>query len=279
MNPGESAGISTGRTFERPWYEHEAVCRRRFFDRPARISFRIYAGLQNAVSVEEDEPDSPGGRHPIVKLVDPWRGEVAEFDEEDERESEDEAGGREETSTPHPLDLGGGPGTPKILVVQRSGKLAADIDRVAGGLVPEPEVLRLNRPTDIVEVVDTEDPDVIILGQQEVNSAGLKSLAAIHRANPQIVIVLSENPGKAWTAAQMAASGASDFLPTNPTPARLRNKLVAALSTSERLRVQNVVVTERVVIQQTAPVEPTDGPGAGRACPGIFGGVRFGRQR
>jgi Flp pilus assembly CpaE family ATPase len=83
-------------------------------------------------------------------------------------------------------------------------------------------------------------------------------LAAVHRAQPKIVIVLSDNRRKSWSAAQMAASGASDFLPPNPSRTRLRTKLATALSTAAQLREGGVVITERVVIQNTPPeVSPT----------------------
>lgn len=206
--------------------------------RDSRSGFR--AQLPNEPFDDEDGTDSPGDGGPIVRLVHSWRGEVADPEEKEPVQFPDPYASR----------------IVRILVVQRTGRLADDVDKVAGTLVPEPEVLKLDRPADIVQIVGSEEPDVIILGQQEVNGASLKRLAAIHRANPRIVVLLSDNPRKAWTAAQVAASGASDFLPTNPTPARLRSKLVAALSTSERLRAQEVVVTERVVLQQPDPVDP-----------------------
>lgn len=148
---------------------------------------------------------------------------------------------------------------PKVIVVDRVGTLASALGKVAEGLDPAPEVLKLDRPTEIVEVAAAEDPDVIILGLEEVTGAGLKRLAVIHKAQPKIVIVLSDNRRKTWTAAQMAASGASDFIPPNPSKARLRTKLSAALNTAEQLREGSVVVTERVVIQDAAPVEESRG--------------------
>lgn len=159
---------------------------------------------------------------------------------------------------------------PKVIVVDREGTLAAALGKVAGGLDPAPEVLKLDRPTEMVEVAAAEDPDVIILGLEEVTGAGLKRLAVIHRAQPKIVIVLSDNRRKTWTAAQMAASGASDLIPPNPSKARLRTKLSAALNTAEQLREGSVVVTERVVIQDAAPVVESRGRTATVALARVF---------
>lgn len=159
---------------------------------------------------------------------------------------------------------------PKVIVVDRVGTLAAALGRVAELLDPAPEVLKLDRPTEMVEVAAAEDPDVIVLGLEEVTGAGLKRLAVIHKAQPKIVIVLSDNRRKTWTAAQMAASGASDLIPPNPSKARLRTKLSAALNTAEQLREGSVVVTERVVIQDAAPVVESRGRTATVALARVF---------
>jgi pilus assembly protein CpaE len=150
---------------------------------------------------------------------------------------------------------------PKVIVVDRVGKLSVELGKAVQGLGHEPEILKLDRPTQVVEIVEVEDPDVIIFSPEEVTAAGLKRLAQIHKAQPKVVILLSDND-KTWSAAQMAASGASDFLPAKPSRARLRSKLEAALRTAEQLREENIVVTERVVIQEAAPVEPNPKTGS-----------------
>jgi Flp pilus assembly CpaE family ATPase len=194
----------------------------------------------------------------LVQLVSAWDDEEDEDNKietvEDEPDTDPSAGGER---------------LPKVIVVDRVGTLAAALGKVAEGLDPAPEVLKLDRPTEMVEVVAAEDPDVIVLGLEEVTGAGLKRLAVIHRAQPKIVIVLSDNRRKTWTAAQMAASGASDFIPPNPSKARLRTKLAAALSTAEQLREGSVVVTERVVIQD-APVVESRGRAATVALARVF---------
>ncbi|HEX2148562.1 MAG TPA: ParA family protein, partial [Actinomycetota bacterium] len=208
-------------------------------------------------------PSKPAAVHeliepePIVRLVSPWPGGEAEDLEEEEEDKpsapvvEDVA--EQPRAEPPVRAASGDARKPKVIVVDRAGKLAVDLGNAAEGLDPEPEVLKLDRPTEIVEVAAGEDPDVIVFGLEEVNGAGLKRLAQVHKAQPKIVIVLSDNRRKTWTAAQMAASGASDFLPANPTRARLKNKLTAALATAAQLRVESVVVTERVVVQDPPP--------------------------
>lgn len=180
----------------------------------------------------------------LVRLVSAW-------DDEEDEEGEIEAFDDEPDAGPS----AGAERQPKVIVVDRVGALATELGKVAEMLDPAPEVLKLDRPTEVVEVAAAEDPDVIVFGLEEVTGAGLKRLAVIHKAQPKIVIVLSDNRRKTWTAAQMAASGASDFIPANPSKARLRTKLAAALSTAEQLREGSVIVTERVVIQDAAPLE------------------------
>lgn len=150
---------------------------------------------------------------------------------------------------------------PKVIVVDRVGRLSVELGKALQGHGHEPEILKLDRPTQVVEIVEVEDPDVIVFSPEEVTAAGLKRLAQIHKAQPKVVILLSDND-KTWSAAQMAASGASDFLPANPSRARLRSKLEAALRTAEQLREENIVVTERLVIQEAASVEPNPKTGS-----------------
>jgi MinD-like ATPase involved in chromosome partitioning or flagellar assembly len=190
-------------------------------------------------------PPEPKAEPRLVQVVTAWDDEDEEAEIEDDEPDTELAEGAERQR--------------KVIVVDRVGTLATEVGRVAEGLDPAPEVLKLDRPTEIVEVAEAEDPDVIVFGLEEVTGAGLKRLAVIHRAQPKIVIVLSDNRRKTWTAAQMAASGASDFLPANPSKARLRTKLSAALSTAEQLREGGVVFTERVVIQDAPPVVESRG--------------------
>jgi pilus assembly protein CpaE len=198
------------------------------------------------------EPTSAGGR--IVSLVSLLTGDAVEDPDtgphgSNLRDQDDEADDGSPFAAGSPLRV------PKVLVVDRAGKLSADLGKAAQGLVPEPKLLKLGRPTQVVLVAEREDPDVIVFSPLEVTAAGLKRLAQIHKAQPRVLILLSDND-KTWSSAQMAASGASDFLPINPSRARIRSKLVAALRTAEQLRSQSIVVTERIVVQDAAPPAP-----------------------
>ena len=258
--------------------------------RAARSTHRLQAAAEAVEDLASEEPVER--RRPIVTLVSPWTGPVEDdrkqadeleeaekalvFDEPaaaEEAEEESvfevpEVVGTEETGKAPVFDepaaiemeeeaeeiepVEGNERIPKVIVVDRAGKLSMNLGKAAEGMVPEPEILKLDRPTEIVEIAREEDPDVIVFSPEEVTGAGLKRLAQIHKAQPRIVILLSDND-KTWSAAQMAASGASDFLPVNPSRSKLRTKLAGALHTADQLRVESVVVTERVVVQEAPP--------------------------
>lgn len=138
---------------------------------------------------------------------------------------------------------------PRVLVLDRVGDFSSDLARATVDLDPAPEILRLSRSTQVIDVVEQEEPDVIVVAPEEVTGAGLKRLAEIHRNDPKIVIVLSEGT-KPVTAAQTAACGTSDIIPTGTTKARLRSKMMRALKTAEELRQEHLVVEERIVVQE-----------------------------
>ncbi|HEX2052252.1 MAG TPA: AAA family ATPase [Actinomycetota bacterium] len=145
---------------------------------------------------------------------------------------------------------------PRILVLDRAGKFSTELAKATVDLDPAPEILRLSRSTQVIDVVEQEEPDVIVVAPEEVTGAGLKRLAEIHRNDPKIVIVLTEG-AKPVTAAQTAACGTSDIIPQGVTKARLRGRIVRALQTAEELRQEHTVIEERVVFQEApAKVEP-----------------------
>ncbi|MEX0789643.1 MAG: AAA family ATPase, partial [Actinomycetota bacterium] len=143
---------------------------------------------------------------------------------------------------------------PRVLVLDRVGDFSSDLARATVDLDPAPEILRLSRSTQVIDVVAQEEPDVIVVAPEEVTGAGLKRLAEIHRNDPKIVIVLSEST-KPVTAAQTSACGTSDIIPTGPTKARLRSKMVRALKTAEELRQEHLVFEDRIVVQEAPFVE------------------------
>jgi MinD-like ATPase involved in chromosome partitioning or flagellar assembly/DNA-binding NarL/FixJ family response regulator len=138
---------------------------------------------------------------------------------------------------------------PKVLVIDRQGQFSADLAKATAGLDPTPEVLRLSRPTEVVEVVAQESPDVLVVAPKEVTGAGLRRLAEVHNDNPRVVVVLSDN-GKALSPAQTAACGASDILPNKPTKARFKSRIARALKVAEELRRNHRVITERVLVHE-----------------------------
>lgn len=175
----------------------------------------------------------------------------------------------DETLNEDPVgDVDPQPPGPSILVIDRVGELSNQIGRAVAGLDPEPQVLHLNRSTLLVEAVAGRDPYVLVLASDEVTQASMRRLAQIHRSNPKVVILLSETD-RQWTAAQIAASGASDILPPSPTRVRLKSKLTTALAKAEELRSQQTVVTERIVIQEA----PVPAPAPANISPSPLGKV------
>ncbi|HEX2258707.1 MAG TPA: AAA family ATPase [Actinomycetota bacterium] len=144
---------------------------------------------------------------------------------------------------------------PKVLVIDRQGLFSTNLAKATATLDPAPEVLRLNRPTEVVEVVEQESPDVVVVAPKEVTGNGLRRLAQVHRAHPEVVIVLSDS-GKPLSPAQIAACGTTDILPSQPTKARFKSRIARALKLAAKLRKEQQVVTERVVVHEVhVPVQ------------------------
>lgn len=132
----------------------------------------------------------------------------------------------------------------KVLVLDRRGDLTPNLSDAAVGLDPAPEVLRLRRPTQLVDAVGVHRPDVVIAGPEEMTRTGLHRLARAHRAFPRLVILAIPNGGQQLSLHETAASGISDVLPYPSTTGRLRARIRTALETAEVLRAERVVVRE-----------------------------------
>jgi MinD-like ATPase involved in chromosome partitioning or flagellar assembly len=178
-----------------------------------------------------------------------WAAEIADLDTPARPGNRPDLGWTDRDDDDSDMDNDERSHAAKVLVLDRLGKFSADVAKAIAEVEPSPEVMRLNRPTQIVEVVDQESPDLIVVAPEEITAIGLKRLAEVHRADPKVVIVLSDS-GKPITAAQTSACGASELLPPHPTKARLKSTLIRALGTAEELRQEHLVVTERVVVQE-----------------------------
>jgi pilus assembly protein CpaE len=248
-------------SFLRPglFYEAESPAPTRHDDRDpdSPATFLTPSLLYEA---ERSAPSSPSG----------WRGEAQEANESLAVQAQTHAH-PEGSLDAEALSVAGEQGqwrdqthalrVPKVLVIDREGQLSEALAKAAADFEPAPEVLRLNRSTQLVEVVADEQPDVIVVAPEDVTGAGLKRLAEVHRADPRVVILLSDN-GKPLSVSQIAACGASDILTPHPTKARLRSKLANALDTAEELRKEHVVVTERVVMREPEVPAPVPAPAA-----------------
>ncbi|MGH2731988.1 MAG: AAA family ATPase, partial [Actinomycetota bacterium] len=198
------------------------------------------------------EPETMASPAPDAPAV-PGSPESSERSEGDEAEpifsaapdSEDSAG----ADGPRPVVTAGEAHPPRVLVLDRHGSFSARLGAAIAGLDPAPEVLRLNRPTQVVEVVEQQSPAVIVIAPAEVTGAGLRRLAEVHRAHPRIVIILSDN-GKPLSLRHTALCGAGDVLPSRPSKARFRAKIARALDIARDLRAEHPVITERVIIRE-----------------------------
>ncbi|HEU5002152.1 MAG TPA: hypothetical protein VFW71_05160, partial [Actinomycetota bacterium] len=94
----------------------------------------------------------------------------------------------------HWTDRAAGDGPPpmvtgpmKILVVDRKGTFSHDIERAARQQSPEPKVILVDHPTQVVEQVVAEAPDVVLVSPEEMTTTGLRRLAQVHRVAPRCV--------------------------------------------------------------------------------------------
>ncbi|MBW3591711.1 MAG: hypothetical protein KY393_07685, partial [Actinobacteria bacterium] len=148
---------------------------------------------------------------------------------------------------------------PKILVVDRAGDFAQELAEATVDLEPAPEILRLSRSTQLIEVVDQEEPDILVLAPEEMTGAGLKRASSVHRAHPGVVIVLSHSD-KDLSRSQIAAAGAEDLIPARASQDQLRNRITAAVETIKRSHVKPPPVEETPqpqpqVYKEPAPVQ------------------------
>lgn len=143
---------------------------------------------------------------------------------------------------------------PRILVVDRSGDFSTELAEASVDLEPIPEILRLSRSTQVIEVVDQEEPDILVLAPQEMTGAGLKRVAAVHRAHPEIVVILSESD-KDISANQIAATGALDLIPSDPTHEQLRGQIMQAVEAgrAETVEVEEEPLPEPDFLRESEP--------------------------
>ena len=145
-------------------------------------------------------------------------------------------------------------GMPTVLVLDRRGDLAAEIADAVDSMRPRPEVLRLRRPTEVLDATRTSPPDVIVAAPEEVTHAGLRRLAHVHREHPRSVILLTPNGRSSVTLGETAAAGASDVIAYPTTPTGIRTKIRDALEVASQLRAERVVVRETAA-QASSPAK------------------------
>ncbi|HVM04695.1 MAG TPA: AAA family ATPase [Acidimicrobiales bacterium] len=81
---------------------------------------------------------------------------------------------------------------PKILVLDRSGALAEQLERVLGDLRPRPEITTATRVGVVAEVLSADGPfDVLVAGPSLATRTGLARLEVIHDELPDMELLLA----------------------------------------------------------------------------------------
>ncbi|HEU5001388.1 MAG TPA: hypothetical protein VFW71_01225, partial [Actinomycetota bacterium] len=101
---------------------------------------------------------------------------ITQFNDGPELEDEEEPEEEEEEVAPL-----------TVLVVDRKGTFSHDIERAARQQSPEPKVVLVDHPTQVVEQVVAEAPDVVLVSPEEMTTTGLRRLAQVHRVAPRCV--------------------------------------------------------------------------------------------
>jgi pilus assembly protein CpaE len=131
----------------------------------------------------------------------------------------------------------------KLLVVDRRGTFSAEIERVARSLEQFCEIVTVSRPTQLLEDVRRQSPDVVLAAPEEMTATGLRRLAQIHRASPKTVIALTQGDCPI-SMTEAASCGASEVISFPASTVKLRNALHRILTTAEAVRGERVVIRE-----------------------------------
>jgi len=146
-------------------------------------------------------------------------------------------------------------GPVKILVVDRRGEFADDVERAARQLDPAPKIVVESHPTRVMEQVVADAPDIVLVAPEEMTTTGLRRLAQVHRAVSSCVIALTqERGGPPVSMTDAALCGATESLVYPATPVKMRNALSRIIAVAES-RMEQVVIRE-VVTKVPAPAAP-----------------------
>jgi pilus assembly protein CpaE len=163
----------------------------------------------------------------------------------------------------------------RLLVVDRKGTFAGDVERATQLLERVPQVVVETHPTRLLEQVAAGAPDVVLAAPEEMTATGLRRLAQVHRAAPQCLIVLTQLRGAAAIPiTEATACGAGDALTYPATTIKLRDALGRILINveprAEQPAVQEVVTKVPAPAPATATATATEHAPAAPAAAKVF---------
>lgn len=147
---------------------------------------------------------------------------------------------------------------PRILVLDRSDDLAAQVGAAAEALQPRPEVVACARATEAADLLCDQGPfDVLVAGPSMGSRSGLNRLELIHDELPGLSVVLALARRPDASLRDIVRTGACDLLQLPVTDDELASSLERAI---ERAR--------RAVPVPGAAAAPAPSPAASGARPG-----------
>lgn len=125
---------------------------------------------------------------------------------------------------------------PKILVLERSGALAEQFERVVADLRPRPEVSTATRVGVVADVLATEGPfDVLVAGPSLGTRTGLARLEVIHDELPnmQLLLAFGRRPDSALR--DIVRTGAVDLVQLPVDDVVLRESITRVLDMAKKV--------------------------------------------
>ena len=126
---------------------------------------------------------------------------------------------------------------PKIVILERSGALAEQVERVVADLRPRPEIATAARVGVVADVLSAEGPfDVLVAGPSLATRTGLARLEVIHDELPdmQLVLAFGRRPDAALR--DIVRIGAVDLVQLPADDDVLRESITRALDMARRAR-------------------------------------------
>ena len=124
---------------------------------------------------------------------------------------------------------------PKILVLERSGALAEQLERVVADLRPRPELVTASRVGVVADVLNAEGPfDVLVAGPSLATRTGLARLEVIHDELPdmQLLLAFGRRPDAALR--DIVRTGAVDLVQLPADDEVLKDSVVRILDMARR---------------------------------------------